>query len=95
MSWPTAVYGPITPEQLARFDASAAELADRRRAAAYIPLLDRDEQAIHQADGTAVNCARCEHIGDFNAEHQRGWCMWRRRMVSSWHTAFCKAFKAG
>jgi hypothetical protein len=81
-----------SPEAQARIDAGEALTRQRRLAAAHSPLLDRDEIALHLAAGTAKNCARCTHIGDFRADQQRGWCMWLRHMVSTWHPCRCNAF---
>ncbi len=103
-------YGEITEEQQQRMDAGAAVIAERRAAAQYEPIMEKRQPiaerrtlAVINPDGSAVeefeatgeiSCARCTHIADFSAEGERGWCSWRRRMVSTWHPAKCKAFAA-
>lgn len=108
MSQIALAFGGITPEQQRRMDEAEAVIRARREAAHYDPVMEKRQPiplrvmlvAINE-DGSAVeeeqrtgeiNCARCTHIGDFDAEHERGWCTWRRRMVSTWHPAKCKAF---
>jgi hypothetical protein len=100
----------VTTSLQARVDESIARIAERRAQAQYEPIMEKrqpiaerrifvgynpDGSASEQVEPTGeINCARCTHIGDFNAEHERGWCMWRRNMVSTWHPARCKAFAA-
>lgn len=39
-----------------------------------------------------VNCAECQHLGDFDDEGQRGFCLLRRRMMATWHPVICSGF---
>ena len=87
-------YGPITPKQQARMDVGEAAVQAKRKASGFRYLLDRDDAGAARADGTATNCARCAHIGDFNAEHQVGWCVERRRRVGTWKPVQCQLFQA-
>lgn len=82
------VFGTITDEQLERIAADEARVADARRRANVIIL---QPEARH-AEG-AVNCARCAHICNHNAERKGGWCMQCRRMVSTWHPVYCQIYK--
>lgn len=38
------------------------------------------------------NCAACQHLGDFDDEGRRGFCIWLRGMKSTWHPVLCNAF---
>lgn len=99
----------LTPEQLERIEAGNAEIRRRREQSGYRVIAEkRSPQPLKRMQMTygpggydelyeptgEVNCARCERLGDFNAEHQRGWCMWQRFMVTTWHPVVCKAFEA-
>lgn len=55
----------------------------------YVPIMEerRPAPALNE-----VNCAGCDHLGNFNDEHKSGYCMLRRRMVSTWHPARCTGF---
>lgn len=102
-------YGPVTEEQQRRVDEAEARVRARREFAQYDLIMEKrqpiaerrrvvtinpDGSAVEEVEATGeISCARCTHIGDFNAEHERGWCMFRRRMVSTWHPAKCKAFE--
>jgi len=44
------------------------------------------------AEAGEVNCAGCDHLGDFSDEHQRGYCMRGRFMVTTWHPVRCEGF---
>jgi hypothetical protein len=77
-------HGPL---QLAREE--QAELERRRAAAGYDPIME-ERRPIPETEER--NCAGCEHLGDFNDEHKRGYCLWLKRMRSTWHPVICKAF---
>jgi hypothetical protein len=83
-------YGDITPAQQLRMDVDEAVTRERREAAGYKSL----PRGAERENLDAVNCARCGHIGDFHAEGQRGFCMWLRHMVSTWHPVRCGAYRA-
>jgi hypothetical protein len=103
-------FGHISPEGQRRIAEGEEIIRRRRAEAQHNPILERRTAVAERVtflqinpDGTSeseteqtgeVNCARCQRIGDFNAEHQRGWCMWLRHMVSTWHPCKCKAFEA-
>lgn len=53
----------------------------------YVPVLETRRPLEGE-----INCAGCEHLGNFNDEHKRGFCMLRRSCVSTWHPARCKLF---
>lgn len=50
------------------------------------------EERRPSAEAGEVNCATCQQISDFNDEHRRGWCLSRRKAVSTWHPVKCSAF---
>lgn len=54
----------------------------------YHPILEA-----RRPQGGEVNCGSCNHLGDFNDEHRRGYCMKHRHMVSTWHPVRCEAFE--
>lgn len=80
-------YGQITPEQQRRMDVDAAELQRRREAAAFRSVLE-DRRPVEPE----VNCAGCDHLGDFDDEGRRGFCMFLRLSRSTWHPVFCQTF---
>lgn len=82
-------FGEITEQQQRGMDEDAEIVARRRQRAQYEPIME-----VRPTAAGEINCARCERLGDFNAEHQRGWCMSLRFMVSTWHPARCVGFKA-
>lgn len=89
-------YGPTvtTPEQQAAINASAAIVKARRAAAKYEPLWTPEEITRVYLDQPVRNCARCAHLGGFNAEHQRGWCCHLRHMVNTRTPCRCESFEA-
>lgn len=84
----------ISREQLAKIEACEAALKAKRERAGRRTLMDEAELDEAKAAGEAVNCARCRHIGDFNAEHQKGFCMELRFQVATWRLCRCHAFEA-
>lgn len=50
-------------------------------------MVDRRPQHVGE-----VNCASCKHLGDFDDEGRRGFCMLFRRMRSTWHPVVCSRF---
>lgn len=67
--------------------AEVIELERRRELAHFVPILEE-----RRARAGEVNCAGCDHLGDFNDEHRRGYCMELRSMRSTWHPVQCAAF---
>lgn len=79
---------PLRRSQVARMADGNAVLAEIRARAGYRP--------IHEAglsSDAGVSCARCEHLGDFSDEAQRGFCRQLRHMVSTWHKCTCGIFE--
>lgn len=77
----------ITDEQRARIESDKRELEQRRAAAGYSSIPENRRPIAPE-----VNCAACDHIGDFNDEHRRGYCMRLKQSVSTWHPVLCAAF---
>lgn len=80
---------PLRRSQVDRERECAEATRQIRQRAAYRSLVDAGPSS-----GVGVNCARCEFIGDFSDEGQRGICMQRRAMVSTWHNCECAIFVA-
>ena len=84
----------FSPPRYARRAAGTAPAVDliaaRRQAARYVPIFDPHEHGEHEGD--LVRCAGCDHLGDFNDEHKRGWCMWLKGMKSTSHPCLCDAW---
>lgn len=78
----------VTDAQMARIVADEKALQARRAAAGRRAILAAE------ARDQGVNCAGCVHLGDFNAEHRRGWCMHLKHMVATWLRCECRAFQA-
>lgn len=78
---------PLRRSQVARMVDGEARLAEIRARAGYRPLPDTGPSS-----ETGVRCARCEHLGDFSDEAQRGFCRELRHMVSTWHNCTCAIF---
>lgn len=78
---------PITRSQAERMAECSARLREVRARAGYRPLPDAGVSS-----GVGVNCARCEHCGDFSDEALRGYCLLLRHMVGTWKNCECAAF---
>lgn len=79
---------PLRRSQVARMNASEQALREIRVRAEFRPRMDAGPTS-----GIGVNCARCEHLGDFSDEGARGHCMIRSAMVATWHNCECKLFE--
>jgi hypothetical protein len=66
----------------------SASVLDLRKLAQYKSLPNAGPSS-----GIGVNCARCEHCGDFSDEGMRGFCGRLGHMVSTWHNCNCAIFE--
>lgn len=78
---------PITQSQAARMADGEAQVIAMRARAGYRSLPEAGPSS-----GLGVNCARCEHLGDFSDEAMRGYCSQLRHMVATWHNCECAIF---
>jgi hypothetical protein len=76
---------PMRASQVQRIAESKARLTRLREVAGY-KILNGASRDV------GVNCARCEYIGDFNGEHQSGYCGLLRHMVATHYQVRCASF---